>query len=243
MYPKGTPHHVQARRDLTSAFKRLRYKATKETIGKKWTEDQAMEDIRVQTTGGGPSPAGIAHSRAGQRPPRPRTTLQQNMLDALSCSMKTTFEGQLLRRTAAIEAGMAYIPVQEPLVTRFAEKFVDKAQVPTVVPSDEKQRVLQLDHLRRSVTVQYEGQKLLRCFSCVGHALSLPMLDPNVGKLSVEYSSVSSLRRHFEKSHLAFMKRDAKAPLEPCAICIPKVSFKRMEFRNHAQLIHGVIVR
>lgn len=70
------------------------------------------------------------------------------------------------------------------------------------------------------------------------------MLDPNISKVSVEYSSVSSLRRHFEKSHLTFMKRDAKALLEPCAICIPKVSFKSMmEFRNHAQLIHGVIIR
>lgn len=74
MHPKGTPHHVQAQRDLTSAFKWLRYRTTKETIGKKWTENQTMGNTRVQTTGGGPPTAGTAHLRAGQQPLRPRTT-------------------------------------------------------------------------------------------------------------------------------------------------------------------------
>lgn len=116
----------------------------------------------------------------------------------------------------------------------------------TVVPSDDKQRVLQLDQLRRSVSVQYEGQKLLRYFFCIGHALSLPMLDPNVGKLSVQHNSVSSLRRLCEKSHLTLMRKKAKTQRNQslAPVCICKGSFKSMmDFRNHTELVHGVIIR
>lgn len=138
------------------------------------------------------------------------------MIDALDQPMKTTFEDQLLRRTQAIEALIAYMSVQEPLVTKFVER-AQKADF--IIPLNEEERAAEIARLRKSVIMQYAKQRLLRCYFCVRQALKLPALGPNIAKLSHAYSNPGAITRHFARAHLAFLEGQTRP--DPCPICIP----------------------
>lgn len=234
MTAPGTSEYLQARRELSATLKRLRYAATKKLIGKDWTEKQAVDDIVNQIEGG------PANDTTRRRVPRPMNPAQQAMLDALYQPMTTTLQGQLQRRTNAVQAVAAYCAVQEPPANKILEKaYKPAARAPKLSTAEE--RAAKVVRLRKMATVAYEDQKLRMCFICVAQAIQLPPSDPNVTRLCHEFSQSSSLRRHFASCHLQFF--DPSARPDPCPLCTPKVRFKNIaQFRSHAQVVQGVII-
>lgn len=241
--PRGGPQWQEGMRELKATLERLRYAATKRSIGKDWTERQAVHDIRRQISGPGQSVIDARPREPQPRQLRPASPAQKAVLEALYQNMAaTTVEGQLQRRTNAVLALIAYCYEQEPLRVKLVEDRVARAaRSPSAAPTPPapraETRAEQVARLRKMCTVEYEDQRLRVCFFCVGQALTLQPHDPHVSHLCRALAGPSSLTRHFERSHLKFM--DPSRP-EPCPIC-PKAKFKTLEhLRSHAQEMHGI---
>lgn len=233
---KGSSEYAEAQRELRAALKRLRYAAERKILGKDWTERQAVDDIIIQITGD-PTQLTNAQRKDLRPPPAEMSPAQQAIMDALCRPMNATLDAQLERRHMAIEALIAYCSVQEPLSTKILEKAYKPATAP--VPTTAEARRAEEIRLRKAVTTEYDGQRLSMCFLCVAQAIALPAGDPNIAKLCHKFCSPASMHRHFKSSHLRLMDADGRP--EPCPVCVPKVTFKNMmQFRNHAQVIHGI---
>lgn len=246
---KGTAEYKQARRDIKAALERLRYAATKKSIGKAWTKDYAFEEIEDQLDMvlGGPkepratatsvSPSGPSRVARRQRPNHPMSPAQEKMVVALYQPMKTSLDQQLQRRTAAISALIDYCSIQEPIRTNLQKKHAPPIP-PIMLKMPQTLRLEEEARLRRCVFVEYEGQRLRYCYMCIGEALARAPDDPGLPELCRHYASSTSLARHFQNGHLRHFKM---TQLPPCPICIPKINFKDvMYLQSHAQEVHGI---
>lgn len=231
----GTAEWKDCKREQKTALERLRYAATKKSIGKDWTRRQAIENISQQLSD---SPS-AAMEATRSRQPQPMSPAQQRMVDALNQPMKTTLEGQLERRMAAIQAMIEYSKVKERYFTKVEKPIATGTGTSTSLSSPALSRDDETAQLRKSVYVTFQGQRLKRCYICVAQSLDLPADDPNIPELCREYAAPSSLKRHFESSHLRFM--DA-AQLPSCPLCVPQFKFKHFRFlQNHALTVHGIV--
>lgn len=215
---------------------RLKIKATKaklfntkkEAIRKEWTAKQAVEDIDRQIGGPGLAPV-------PQQTGRPTPPAQQRLMTALTAPLVgTDMREQFNRRAAAIDAIIAYCTVDEPLSTKILE--ANKPEPPPELQSAQNM-TLSHEQLRASVRVHKRGERLRRCFLCVGKALTLPPDDPNITALCWTYSVPASVTRHFRSVHLSKLGDDARTV---CPIC-PTAKLKgKMHLQNHADVVHGI---
>ncbi|KAJ4394460.1 hypothetical protein N0V93_003678 [Gnomoniopsis smithogilvyi] len=158
---------TEGRRQINRVRARLR-RETKEQVRKEFTIQQAVDDIERQIKG--QSFADTARARGA----RAMNAAQKRLVEALTAPLITDLDGQLQRRTAAINAIIAYCPIEEPPSSKVLEaRQPDPPPELSLAPED------RIARWRKSVSVSSPGtgQRLKRCFICVGKAISLPPDD------------------------------------------------------------------
>lgn len=225
--PTRSEEHRQLRLKIKAKKSQL-FKNAKKDLRTQWTEEQAVDDIDRQLLG-----KGLPVSKTQET--RPLHPAQQRVVDALTAPLLgTDLEAQYARRTAAINAIVAYCGVDEPLRTKVLD-----ARVPQPPPElqQEAHAIPPSTQLRRSVFVRQRGERLKRCFICVGKALRLAPDDPGVRLLCRTYYDAAGVTRHFRSVHLKTLGEDEKVV---CPVC-PRAKLNgKMQLRHHAESVHGI---
>lgn len=243
----GLPLRSKERRKLRLLIKTTKQKlfnSTKATMRNQWTSDQAVQDITRQING-----EGFASASVETRIVRPMTSAQERLVNALTApllnpgtdvtNVKDILAQQLVRRAAAISAIVAYCQVEEPLVTKVLEARVPPPPTEFHPPAskDRTEPYYISKELKASVVVRKPGERLRRCFICVGKALTLPPNDSGIPALCRTYYNTGGVTRHFRSTHLSPLGDQEKTV---CPIC-PDAKLKDKEhLRNHADRVHGI---
>ncbi|KAG6358485.1 hypothetical protein INS49_014369 [Diaporthe citri] len=228
--PKRTPAYRKAAKELSSAKMRLR-RSMKARMRAEWGAKQAVqvEDIEIQIQGNG-----FAASPNDTRKSRPMSSPLRRLVTALTAPLPPQdLAAQFQRRTEAVLAVMAYCEVIE----RPSSKVIEARPRPPAIELQQQKHADAVELLRRSVFCK-PGQRLRRCFICVGKALSLPSDDPNIPDLCHTYAGHRESKRHFISKHLSKLEPNQKVV---CPVCIPKKVLKHKDhFRNYAESVHGI---
>lgn len=234
--PMRSDEYRQIKLELRALRQRL-YIAKKKSLRAEFQRKQALEDIDNQLNG-----AGIADQarRSGQEQ-RPMGPAQQRLVTAVTAPLASIdITAQSQRRANAVTAIIAYCAVEERLLTPFDTK------PPRPPPEIQQQRSgaskdtrpLPSQQLKASVFVQSPGQKLLRCFICIGKALALSPDDPEAHRLCRDFFNPSGITRHFRRIHLRNISDSDKTI---CPVCVPEVKLKnKMHLQHHADAVHGI---
>ncbi|KAI7783492.1 hypothetical protein LA080_011840 [Diaporthe eres] len=116
------------------------------------------------------------------------------------------------RKEAALNIIIAYCGIEEPPNSKMIDRKLAlqsaelrrRTQQREAVP--DQTHVGELDaseQLRQSVCVVQKGERIKRCFVCVGGALTLDPNDPNVSTLSRWFAGAREAGRHFRTFHLS----------------------------------------
>lgn len=141
-------------------------------------------------------------------------------------------------RTNTIAALTVYCLVKEPKVSKMVQaKLAPKP--PIMLKSTLHLRKQEIARMCDTVTVG-PGQRVKpkQCYICVGEAVTLLLLDPNLRELCCEFAALSSLVRHFRDLHLRFIDQSS---LPPCPVCIPECRFQSIIYlQSHAHKVYGI---
>ncbi|KAM0814231.1 hypothetical protein AB5N19_00021 [Seiridium cardinale] len=162
------------------------FKALKDHVRQEWTEKQALEDIEPAITGENPLTGGQTRNL------RPMSIPQPMLVAALEQPPIVEIHAQFQRRTAAIDAIVAYCGAEEPVMTKVLEAIIPP-------PPPELQHHDPAEELRQSVFVGTGQARLLRCFICIGKALNLPYGDPNIPSLCRQISDAQEVTKHLRR--------------------------------------------
>lgn len=80
---------------------------------------------------------------------------------------------------------------------------------------------------------------MVRCFVCVGKALTLPVSDPNISKYCCSYKSPYECTRHFTNQHLAPLLYTPEQTVT-CNLCTGVTLKNVMHFQNHSESVYGI---
>jgi hypothetical protein len=192
-----------------------------------WTEKQAVDDIERQLSG-----KGFAENATLNRSCRPHCPDQKRLVEALLAPAQTTLDAHYQRRNHAIEVVIEYCFVEEGRTKRRSNAPPKPAPPRADKPSPEHPAF----QAALSVFVQNEKDRPLRCFLCIGKALSLSPDDPRVEDLVHEFFGPTDLTRHL-KRHLNKMRNGDKIH---CHVCDMPLDHK-MHLQNHALSVHGTV--
>lgn len=225
-------------------------RALKRDSREEWTKDQADDDIAEQLQSNGPAKKKTTARQAATRPMAPA---QMRMVEALTAPLKSTdLRDQFTRRDQAIAAIVGYCDANEPLLTRVLQarepgrppEFqrtvpATSASSASSAPAEAAQAAqTAADLLRASVMVEHPGQRLTRCFACIGKALTIDADNPEIDSLCRHHYSSAGLSRHFRSVHLARMGEEPKTI---CPVCTPAVKLRtKMSVQVHAEDVHGI---
>lgn len=128
-----------------------------------------------------------------------------------------------------------YCVIEEPVITNIMEEREQGLPSELRLPDREDQLKL----MKTSVFVSKRGQRLMRCFICVGKALTLSPDDPNARKYCHCYATPWEITRHFTNSHLEPLLKTPKARIKR-NICTDTTLKDIRHFQNHVELVHGI---
>lgn len=221
--PLSSAERTGVRRAIEARKAKLRREMDKRNR-EEWTDVQAVVDIERQLNGQGFAPAEPAGS------PRPRGVRHERLIEALHVSLICDIATQRLRRTRAIQAIVDYCGVEELCVSPVVDKR--RAPAPAQLQAEDP-----AGELRKTVLTSTEGERIHRCFICVGKAITQLGEIAQVAEYCRDYAGPQAVTRHFRNVHLS--KLDA-ADETCCPIC-PGVELQdKKHLQRHAEDVHGI---
>lgn len=198
-----------------------------------WTEQQAVDDIERHLQG---RDFPVVASENAALPQRPA---QKRLLEALTAPGDGTLEDYYRRRCAAVDAIVAYCPVEEGRTP--GRQTTQGPLIPGTPPynsgyhsSSKDDRVSQA---MLSVFVKSKKDRPKRCFLCIGAARSLGWNDPQLPQLLREFYTPGDLTKHFRRRHLSRIKEDETLTCQVCELPLEH----KMHIQNHALRVHGTV--
>lgn len=226
--PRQHPSYGRASLALKAAKRKVLREAEKK-MREEWTSKQAAEDIQRMLDG-------VPLEKPRSDPDaRPMTVPQRRMYEALDAPLVRDYQAHLQRRTNAIRALAQYCRVEDPLITNIMRDREQPAPDEFRIPDRDEQLRL----LRQSVIRRTRGQLIVRCFVCVGKALTLPADDPNIPKYCHAYTTPYECTRHFNNQHVAVLLKNPEMEVT-CNLCTGVTLKNLMHFQNHSESVHGI---
>jgi hypothetical protein len=226
---KGWNKYLRARRRVESEKKRQRRLLLVDLVDR-FKKEQPIIDSERQLSGG------VVIDDTREELQRSEMTPEHlHLIDAILTLPETTFEKELTRRIAAINAITMYCGVEEGHPSSRgprgrATKGRPRTMTGNTPPTT---RSLLDDRLRKAILSVTTDKRPLFCWACVGN----PALS--IRERVTEYATPGSVSRHFLRMHVRKLKEGHHMD---CHICKVRLQH-RQHVQSHGERSHGTVSR
>ncbi|KAF2180940.1 C2H2 finger domain protein [Zopfia rhizophila CBS 207.26] len=216
--------YKQLGKDIRNARQRLR-RALRDRIRENWDREQAERDIQLQLSG-----VKFSDQVKTTLKRSPERTPQHNRLIESVLSLPgSSLEEEARRRSAAINAIIAYCHVVEGETPRVQHKRSSTSHVPSV---GSQQAADPLEKALEAAKVSvYSEKRPTVCWVCLGNERA------PIGQRIQSFCTPGDLSKHFKKIHLARVKEGHRFGCDLCKVALDN----EMHWRRHGIDVHGTV--